>query len=218
MRVLVIPDIQAPFEHPRFLSFLKSVYKKYRCNAVVCIGDEVDFHSISDYPHDPDGMSPGDELKDAIKHLRPYYKAFPRVLVCHSNHAARIESKALKLGLPRSAIKPLNTILDAPRTWIRSDRWEIDGVVYKHGLGYSGTLGAINSAKDEMKSCVIGHLHADAGILYWSNNKKTIFGMNVGCGIDVNAYAFAYGKHHRKKPVLSCGVVIDGSPYLELFK
>ena len=40
--------------------------------------------------------------------------------------------------------------------------------------------------------------------------------MNVGCGIDAKAYAFNYGKDSRKKPILSCGVVIDGKPYLEI--
>ena len=34
-----------------------------------------------------------------------------------------------------------------------------------------------------------------------------IFGMGVGCGIDANKYAFAYGKGFRRKPIVSCGVV-----------
>jgi hypothetical protein len=37
-----------------------------------------------------------------------------------------------------------------------------------------------------------------------------IFGMNVGCGVDVKAYAMAYGKVYPKKPTLGCGIVIDG--------
>jgi hypothetical protein len=87
-------------------------------------------------------------------------------------------------------------------------------VVYKHGLGYSGSAGALNAAKDEMKPCVIGHLHADAGIAYWANSQVLLYGMNVGSGIDKDAYAFEYGKNMRKKPILSCGVVIDGQPFL----
>jgi hypothetical protein len=36
------------------------------------------------------------------------------------------------------------------------------------------------------------------------------------CGIDVKAYQFAYGRHCKEKPVLACGVVIDGIPYHEI--
>lgn len=213
-KVLVISDLQAPFEHHRYLDFLKKTYDKYRCDTVVCIGDEVDFHALSDYDHDPDGYSAGHELKAAIAHLRPYYKAFPDVMVCHSNHAMRIFNKAFKAGIPSAAVRGLKEMLKAPNEWRWREKWEIDGVVYKHGLGYSGTLGALNAAKDEHKPCVIGHLHSDAGVLFFNNGDKVIFGLNVGCGIDSRAYAFAYGKDCRKKPVISCGVIIDGNPHL----
>jgi len=31
----------------------------------------------------------------------------------------------------------------------------------------------------------------------------------------VNHLAFAYGKHFKNKPIIGCGVVIDGVPYAE---
>jgi hypothetical protein len=34
--------------------------------------------------------------------------------------------------------------------------------------------------------------------------------MQVGCGIDNSQYAFAYGKSFPKKPILGCGLVLDG--------
>ena len=40
--------------------------------------------------------------------------------------------------------------------------------------------------------------------------------MDSGCLIDVDAWQFAYGKHMNKKPILSCGVVLDGIPYHEI--
>jgi hypothetical protein len=40
--------------------------------------------------------------------------------------------------------------------------------------------------------------------------------MNVGCGVDVKHIAMDYGSNCLKKPIVSCGVVIDGHPYLEL--
>lgn len=35
--------------------------------------------------------------------------------------------------------------------------------------------------------------------------------MNVGCGLDITAYAMAYAKPFPVRPVLGCGVVLDGS-------
>lgn len=213
-RVLVIADNQEPFGHQDYLSFLIAVSKKYNTGVVVHVGDEVDKHALGDWDHDPDGYSAGDELKAAIKRLKGYYKAFPKVLVCESNHTARAFRKAFKAGIPRAYLKDYREFLEAPKGWDWKDKWEIDGVVYKHGLGYSGRNGAINAAMDEMKPTVIGHLHADAGILYWANQEVLLFGMNVGSGIDRKSYAFEYGKHLRRKPILSCGVVIDGIPHL----
>jgi len=51
--VLVISDLQYPFAHKDSLAFLKAVNRKYKCNEVVCIGDEVDMHAISDWGHVP---------------------------------------------------------------------------------------------------------------------------------------------------------------------
>jgi hypothetical protein len=44
------------------------------------------------------------------------------------------------------------------------------------------------------------------------NPLKRIFAMDVGCGIDMDAYQFVYGRACDDKPILSAGVVIDGEP------
>jgi predicted phosphodiesterase len=38
-RVLVFGDTHIPFMRKGYVEFLKSVYKKYRCDKVVCVGD-----------------------------------------------------------------------------------------------------------------------------------------------------------------------------------
>lgn len=211
MKVLVIGDTQSPFHHKDYLNFLRAVQKKYATNLTVHVGDEADMHALGQWDHDPDGYSAGHELVKCIQSLRPYYKAFPKMLVCESNHTSRPFRKAFKEGLPRAYLKEYREFLQAPPGWYWKDKWEVDGVVYKHGLGYSGRNGAINAALDEMKPTVIGHLPGDAGVLYWANEDRLLFGMNVGCGIDRKSYAFAYGKDFRKKPIISCGVVINGT-------
>lgn len=217
-RILIAADTQNPFEHQDYLDFLKYVSVKYRCDTFVHVGDETDQHCLGNYDNDPDGYSAGHELLAAIEHLKPYYKAFPVMKLCTSNHSARIIKRAFKSGIPQGYLRNFKEAIGAPKGWQWADYWEIDNILFIHGLGYSGSIGALNAAKDKFKSCVIGHLHADAGILYFSNGKEVIWGMNVGSGIDANAYAFRYGKDCRKKPIISCGVIVNGQPHLIIMK
>ncbi len=57
---------------------------------------------------------------------------------------------------------------------------------------------------------MIGHSHSFGGCSYIAGPNDIIFGLNVGCGIDNEAYAMAYGKPYLLKPTLGCGVVKDG--------
>lgn len=210
--VLAIPDLHCPFEHPDAVAFLAAVKKKYNPTAVICLGDEGDFHGLSEYDHDPDGDSAGREYKEMLDHLKPIYKMFPNVKVCTSNHTARPFRKAFKHGIPKAFIRSYAEFMKAPKGWKWADSWEIDGVIYEHGEGFSGREGAIKSAQGNMQSTVIGHIHSFAGIQFSANAKHLIFGMNAGCLIDSSAYAFAYGKKMKVKPILGCGIVKDGVP------
>lgn len=210
--VLVISDLQIPFEHKDALAFLRWVKGRYKPNKVVNIGDEVDMHALSDYDHDPDGYSAGHELEKSLERLKAYYKMFPDTLVCTSNHTARPFRRAHKFGIPKAYLKEYHEFLKAPAGWKWADFHIIDGVRYEHGEGQSGPLGALKAALRNMQPTVIGHLHSHAGIQYTANSKHLIYGFNVGCLIDTNAYAFAYGKHSNNKPIIGVGIVEKGNP------
>ena len=210
--VLAIPDLHCPFEHKDALPFLKAVKKLYKPTDVVCLGDEIDAHSLGNYDHDPDGMAAGAELEAAIDHLQDFYKLFPNVKVCTSNHTARPYRQAFKFGIPKAFLKGYSEFLAAPKGWKWADSWEVDGVIYEHGEGFSGASAAIKSADGNMQSTVIGHIHAFAGIQFSANSKHLIFGFNAGCLIDRHAYAFAYGKKIKSKPILGCGIIVNGVP------
>jgi hypothetical protein len=213
-RVLVMSDKQAPFDHRDAVDFLDSVNRKYKCTQVVDIGDEIDFHAMSDYDHDPDGLSPGDELRASIKAMKPYYDLFPKVKVCISNHTSRPFRQAYKHGFPEALLRPYRDFLQAPKGWSWGDEWEIDGVRYEHGDGIAGgaRAAAYNAPLKNMQSTVFGHFHSYAGVQFLANPQVLLFGMNVGCLIDVDAYAFKYGKKTKEKPILGCGVVLGGLP------
>jgi len=113
--VLVISDTQGPFEHKDTLRFLKAVQRKYKCDTVVHVGDEADMHALSDYDHDPDGMSAGDEHRALLKSMAPFYKAFPNVMAAlHPgggklvNRGLVAQASQLTPGLEASAKRPVN--------------------------------------------------------------------------------------------------------------
>lgn len=210
--VLVIPDLQIPFHHKDALRFLTWLKKKHKPTQVVCIGDEVDMHAMSDYNPDPDGYAAGEELRKSINELKKFYAVFPKVKVTTSNHTARPFRRAFKFGIPRAFLRDYHDFLEAPPGWEWRDSWEIDGVHYFHGEGFSGQAGHIKAASSRGRSTVIGHLHSHAGIHYMANQESLIFGFNVGCLIDNNAYAFAYGKHAVNKPIIGAGLICKGVP------
>jgi len=63
----------------------------------------------------------------------------------------------------------------------------------------------------------MGHVHSVAGVHWGAGPKERWFGMDCGCLVDNKAWQFAYGRHMPRKPILSCGVVLDGIPYHEIF-
>jgi len=210
--VLAVPDLHIPFHHRDAFAFLVAVKYKYCPSVVVNLGDLEDWHSISMHDHDPDGLSPGMELEELRKQVKPLFKLFPKMLICTSNHGSLPLRRAFKFGLPSQLIRSQKEILGAPDGWEIADQWEVDGIVYEHGEAFSGQQGAIKSANANMQSTVIGHIHAFAGIQYSANQRHLIYGFNVGCLIDRDKYAFAYGKKIKAKPILGCGIIENGIP------
>lgn len=210
--VLAIPDLHIPFHHRDAFSFLAAVKRKYKPQIVVNMGDLEDWHSISMHDHDPDGLSAGAELEALRKQIKPLFKLFPNMKICTSNHGSLPFRRAFKFGLPSELIKSYRDILQAPKGWIWSDNWEVDGIMYEHGDPFSGQNGAIKSAEQNMQSTVVGHIHSFAGIQYSANSRHLIFGFNTGCLIDKDQYAFAYAKKIKRKPILGVGLIIDGVP------
>lgn len=209
---LDIPDAHAPFEHQDMLAFLREVKRKHRPDYTVCLGDEGDGHGLGNYDHDPDGHSAGDEYLLMIEHLKPLYEMFPNVQCCHSNHTSRPFRRAAKYGIPSVYLREYRDFMQAPKGWSWHASVEIDGVRHLHGEGYSGPLGALKCAQAHMQPVVIGHLHSYAGVLFNANPRHLFWGMNAGCLIDRDAYAFAYGKHMAAKPILGCGLVRNRVP------
>lgn len=208
--VLIIPDTHLPFELDEALEFLREQQEKWNCGTVVHIGDFMDNHATSFFDKDPDGLTAGDEFTAVLQKAKDWYTVFPNVKVCIGNHDARPFRQAFKAGLPKTWLKSYEEMLECPEGWTWAFSHEINGVIYTHGTGMSGDLAALNIARENRQSTVIGHLHSLSNIRYLANNKDTIFGMTVGCLLKNDEYVFSYGKEMPRKPVLNCGVVLNG--------
>ena len=213
---LCISDLQIPFQHQDALRFVLHVKKMLTrpgdIITIINMGDEVDQHTLSKYASDPNGRSAGDELHAAKMELKPWFAEFPQMLICESNHTYRAYKKGFEAGIPSEFFRSLNEVYGAPPRWRWQNRWIIDGVLYEHGEGVSGVNAAITAAIHNQMSTAIGHQHSNGGVQWSGSFGKNIFGLNTGCLIDVNAYAFKYGQKIRRKPTLGMGALYNDIP------
>lgn len=209
MRVGIIGDVHLPFAHPCYLRFCQDVFDDWQVDHVHFVGDVVDSHALGFWEHDPDGHSAAGEADLAAEQLVDWVRAFPEATVCIGNHDERHYRVAKKAGLPRRYLKTYSEVWHSPG-WKWDMHHLIDGVLYEHGTGSSGKDAAYNRAIAKRISLVMGHVHSFGGVKYSTNERDRIFGLNAGCGIDCEQYAFAYGKPFPTRPTLGCGIVIDG--------
>jgi len=131
------------------------------------------------------------------------------------NHSALPVRQAREVGLPPSMLVSLQELMDMPDSWTIHPRHSdlvIDDVIYRHGdKGRSNQLNAaFLNASNEFRSVVQGHFHAQAGVVYGANQRQRYFGLQVGCGTDPRSPYMNYSTVYSKRPLLGCGIVIDG--------
>lgn len=214
--MLVISDQHYPYNHSDIHAFLKALKAKYKPDLVINIGDELDYHAMSFHDSNPDLFSAGDELQVAIDRLKPLYRLFPRMKILESNHGSLVYRKGKFHGMPRDVFKSYREVLGAPKGW----SWHFDLTVklsdgslcyFHHGKSSSG----IKLSQSMGMKVVQGHFHEKFAVEYWGNPTGLYWSMQVGCLIDNSSYAFEYNRTNLKRPVIGCGVILEGQPRLE---
>jgi len=210
-RVGIIGDTHIPYELKGYLEFCKDTFEQWDCDTFIHIGDIIDHHALSFHESEPMLKGANGELEDARVHLEPWYKAFPELKICNGNHDLIPARQLKKIGMDADVwMRPLEEVYDMPEGWEIVDTVEIDGVLYHHGYTSNGVNGFRNDAIKRMCRTVSGHNHGNAGVSATASHHRLIWGMAVGCGVDVHSMAMVYGKHFLQKPIIACGVVIDG--------
>lgn len=196
--------------HKKAFDFVMKLYRREKPDEVVFLGDEVDACAFSTHVKDPHMPSPNDEMDQAIAGLRPFYSAFPKAKIAISNHCLRPYKRAAEAHLTDRFLKSWKEVIEAPKNWNWRDEWEIDGVLYRHGDGFSGKYANRNAVDRLRQSVVIGHVHSCSGVAYTAAPNGTIFGAAMGCLIDPTSRAFAYGRYDAARPIISAGMIYDG--------
>lgn len=216
-RVGIVGDTHEPFCLEGYMEFCLSIFDQWECDTFIHIGDLVDHHALSFHDSEPMLKGVNGELMDARERLQPWYDAFPKLRICNGNHDLIPARQLTKIGMDAEVwMRPLAEVYDFPKGWELVDTVTIDGVLYHHGYTANGVNGFRNDSIKRMARTVSGHAHGNAGVSATASQHRLIWGMAVGCGVDVDSMAMIYGKHFLQKPIVSCGVVIDGiTPVVE---
>lgn len=223
--ILVIPDQHMPYHHEDMLPFLAAVKRAFPIDLVVNLGDEVDHHAMSFHDSDPNLDSAGVELEKAKIVLAQLHKLFPEQLVCASNHGSLSFRKAKAHGIPVQYLKSYRDVLfpakcgrkvshgDSAPQWSWASHWRIPtpmgDVMFQHQ-----SPDPTNDAAHHRCNLVVGHAHGKFEIAYAASPDWLYWGGTFGCLIDNSNPAFAYGQHTKKKPIIGCGVILEGRPVL----
>lgn len=215
-RILFISDLHIPFHHKDVFKFLRHLKEKYKPTRVICLGDELDKHCLSYHESDPDGYSAGHELEASLPHIKELESIFPVMDIVESNHGSLHLRKAKTYGIPKRYIKTYNEILGVGEGW----KWHYDITLelpngqqcYVH---HGKSSDVLKLSQQMGMNAVQGHYHSVFKVDWWANPKDLYWGLQCGCLIDRESYAFSYENVNIKKPIVGTGLVIDSVPILE---
>lgn len=219
MTSLIISDLHAPYHHPGAIDFLADTARAWRIDDAYAVGDLWDHHRVSRHKPQAEALGPKQELEEARRFNAELGKLFPKLRICHGNHDfERVRKVANDAGIPGAMLKSWRALLQAPAGWRLAEHFRAGGYVVFHGNGYAGQSAGLNAINDWGSSVAFGHLHAELMVRWHRRAGGLNWSLQVGCLIDPAAPAFAYGKEHRRKPVLGCGVVAEGIPFAVPFR
>ena len=215
-RILFISDLHIPYHHPDAFNFLRHLKNKYNPTRIICLGDELDKHAMSYHEKDPNLYSAGHELEASLPFIRELEEIFPEMDIIESNHGSLVWRKAKTNGIPKHYIKSYNDILGVGEGW----KWHFDLTIdlpngTKCYVHHGKSSDVLKLSQTMGMSAVQGHYHTDLGARYWANPNGLYWGMQCGCLIDRESYAFAYSNVNIKKQLIGTGLIIDSLPVVE---
>jgi hypothetical protein len=213
---LLLSDIHFPYHHVDALKFIKAVVDHFDPDLTVILGDELDSHSLSFYPHHPDLANATRELEEGRKCIKELDAILGGdtmpVLAVESNHTSRVYRKGKSAGIPRGLILPYEDVLGVD--WRFSKDWVVpigegEDLLCSHQKGNN----ARTAGQQAGMSIAMGHFHKRCQLDGWTDNlNRERFALQVPCLIDFDSPAYSYDENSPNRPNLGCAVVIKGIP------
>lgn len=214
-RYLIISDLQIPFELNDALPFVRKVQREFRIplENLCCVGDETDQYWGSLFKKSPEAKHTANQEIEATKEkLRKWYKAFPYMKICESNHGNRWKKKAWESEIPSQLLRQYREVMEAPDGWEWRKAWLIQTkkpFLMEHGDDWGGQIPHKQAALHNGISTIMGHHHSLAGVEYLKTNGLDVWGAICGSLIDFEQYAFEYARRAKFKPVIGCTVILN---------
>ena len=205
--VLVIPDTHEPFSIDGFAKWCAEQRDRWGCDTVVHIGDLVDNYASSMHSKDPDNPDAVTEYERVLERLSKWFSLFPDVILTLGNHDDRPMRTAKAGGVSSVFMKSFRETWNIPETWQICQEAVLDNVMYTH-QGGGGRSPSLARALAELIPVVSGHYHTVGGVAYHAGRNHTLWGLDVGCGVDRTGYGLAYNKSLRGY-ILGCGIVVN---------
>ena len=208
---LIIGDTHFPYEHPQYLDHCLRTRDKYKCEAVIHIGDMVDNLNASAYPKDADADSASQEFKAAYDKVQLWQRKFGKAILITGNHDVRVLRAANRSNLLPQFLRSYSDVWGL-KSWKTLDqitlRYGTQEVLFTHGEGLGGGHSAMNNAIQKHMTCVVfGHLHSTAGVVYRQTLGRLLWAMAVGSGISRESVAMRYAVNNKLPQITSCGVL-----------
>ena len=215
MKILAIPDQHHPWAHKGALAWTVALARREKPDAIVNLGDALDLYSLSRYPRSHNLHTPAEELRLGMASYRAHWEALraaaPRAkcYILASNHGDRLHKRIIE------RVPEAESLIGDPFAvaGVQSvDRLVLDSVMFEHGFRSK----AEEHGKKNLQSTVHGHLHS-ATLHFFNLGGRPRFNLNCGWLGDTTAPVFKYRQSAVDDWTLACGLVVDGTPRLELF-
>ena len=113
MKIMAIGDMQVPFTHEDTIPFLTSIYKLYKPDVVIQIGDLLDQYFANAWGKTTKAKSAKEEYDLAVDFLHEeFFAIFGKtpIKIVIGNHDERIFKRADEANIPDFALKTLSLI------------------------------------------------------------------------------------------------------------
>lgn len=199
-KVVIIPDVHAPYEDYRALHGVYKFIKDYKPDRVVQLGDLVDFYALSKFDKDPSRvLGLQQEIDVARYHLEQLRKVHKgSITMLEGNHEMRL----MKYLRANPEVASLESINNVPALLGLKDfnvdykqNMEINGVLFKHGhvVRKHSSYSAKGEIENEGTSGVSGHTHR-LGVHYHTDRSGQHAWFEMGHLAEEKAAEYMEGK------------------------